>query len=273
MESYEVDVVSLLKNDDKYKVKEYVDKQNINLYGFYLKDASRNLYNYFLSLILFKPLSIKRNYSKKLILFLQNEYHNNIDAVIVDHFLMYPYVKYLDKRQDFKVILHEHNAEYVLWRRYSKNCNSLLLKIATLFESYRIELYEKKIINNSKCVFATVDDIKSLQRLSNRSIKYYETLHLGDDQQLMLPDLKKPNFNTLLFVGTLSWEANVDGLIWFFEMIWPELIKINKDIKINIVGKNAPEKLVKYSKLYDNIFFLGFVDDLESLYVSSDLFI
>ncbi len=83
-------------------------------------------------------------------------------------------------------------------------------------------------------------------------------------------DIKKDKIeNTILFVGSLDYEPNNEGLIWFLNSILP-LIKIK--LKLKIVGSgNASVELVNLLKKIHNTELLGFVENLDNHYIQSDL--
>jgi len=78
---------------------------------------------------------------------------------------------------------------------------------------------------------------------------------------------------SLLYVGSLGWEANVDGLLWFIDRVWPELIKKHPNLIFNIVGKNPDKRLIEAVKPYQGIKLTGFVDDLEPYFQQHRVFI
>jgi glycosyltransferase involved in cell wall biosynthesis len=99
------------------------------------------------------------------------------------------------------------------------------------------------------------------------------TYHLGDDNQLHLPSLAfDKSKKALLYIGTLSWEANVDGLLWFFESIWPKIKAIHHDLHFYVVGGNADPRLLDAAKTLEGVEFTGFVDELEPYFQKALLF-
>ena len=58
---------------------------------------------------------------------------------------------------------------------------------------------------------------------------------------------------TISFMGTLSWEPNIDGLIWFLEQVWPLVIKQEPEVLFYIMEK-PNERIVKHVKTTKNNF-------------------
>ncbi|MBD3843801.1 MAG: glycosyltransferase, partial [Campylobacterales bacterium] len=106
------------------------------------------------------------------------------------------------------------------------------------------------------------------------SNKFYPTYHLGNTHLLEAPSITfEQTKKSLLYIGTLTWEANVDGLVWFLEEIWYGIKIANPEICLSIVGKNPDKRIIDLTKNDSSIDLVGFVDDLEEYYSSSRIFI
>jgi glycosyltransferase involved in cell wall biosynthesis len=67
-------------------------------------------------------------------------------------------------------------------------------------------------------------------------------------------------------VGFLGWEANVLGLTWFLDDIWPQLKAAHPDLALDIVGKHPDDRLQTRAARDESIRLLGYVADLETVY-------
>ena len=67
-------------------------------------------------------------------------------------------------------------------------------------------------------------------------------------------------------VGKMSYSPNSDGVTRFLEQVWPSFHERYPDTQYFIVGKGAPEVDVKLWNSFEGVKYLGFVEDLESLY-------
>lgn len=65
----------------------------------------------------------------------------------------------------------------------------------------------------------------------------------------------------LMFVGGFSHRPNVDAVKWLANEILPELVKHIPDVKIHILGSNAPQEVLNLAN--DNLVVEGFVSDEE----------
>jgi len=267
---YELTIGTLLKNNDINETKNFLSSiQSCELIS-NLVDIPRTGLNFLRSIFKNVPLNIYRNYNEEFYKKIA-KIINSFDVVIVDHYVMYQYIPQSFKK---KKILHQHNAEFIMWNRYAELEQNLVKKMLLKFEAFRIKRYENKICINSDIILAAPNDIDILTKLGVSEKKFYLTYHLNNDDYSQFPNL---NFekaeNALMYVGTLSWEANIDGLVWFIENHWNLLKKEIPDLIFYIIGKNPDIKIINAIKDKEGIECTGFVDDLEEYFVKAKVFI
>ena len=275
-QNYQLTVGSILKGNDGENTEEFLKKSALK--DFYCESINvpRTAWNLCKSYLKNMPLNLYRTFSKK---FAETtrKYADKFDVIFIDHYEMYQYVPSTFKG---KVILHQHNAEYVMWKRLAEIERNLIKKMTILAESLRIRSYEKRICSQSDLVFAAPNDIKELISLGINPENFNLTYHLGDEALLEQPNVDfRSTEKALLYVGTLSWEANIDGLIWFIENSWSSLKKIHPDLKLYIIGsiyikgRNTAQRIEAACKGKSGIVMTGFVENLEDYYAKSRVFI
>jgi len=268
-EHYDLDCACFLKGEDQKFVEEFKSTlKDSQLYSETI-NIKRTPINLIKSYIDNKALSLYRNYSLKLESWII-ERANLYDVIFVDHFLMF---QYIPKDYKGKVILHQHNAEHIMWERLASIEKNPIKKIIIYCESLRIKKYEKKICNAADFVLAAPNDIEVLKLISHKAT-FKETLHLGDEDLLNKPkSIFSETENQIVYVGTLSWEANSDGVKWFLKEIWPGLSASLPNLKFIIAGKGADNELQSLIRSANNVIYQGFVEDLDSLYAKSRVFV
>jgi len=230
----------------------------------------RNVLTLIKSYLFSNSLNLYRNRSstfKSLI----EEKADQYDILLVDHYEMFQYVP-----SDYKgkVIIHTHNAEFELWRRMAGLSKNPLLKLALRLESKRVKNYEAKIFKLADLVYASPSDIQSFQMSGMETDNFKITYHLGNDELLKLPPMQfEHTEKSLLFMGTLSWEPNIDGLLWFIEEVFPLLQKQHQDLKLYVLGKQTDERLAEAAKTFSGIELCGFIDHIESYLDKSRVFV
>ena len=70
----------------------------------------------------------------------------------------------------------------------------------------------------------------------------------------------------LFTVGAMNYGPNKEGVTRFLKQIWPSFHKKYPNVQYYIVGKGAPEAEAKLWNGVEGVKYLGYVEDLESLY-------
>ncbi|MFT4824738.1 MAG: glycosyltransferase involved in cell wall biosynthesis [Halioglobus sp.] len=212
------------------------------------------------------PLNVHRTYNEQL--------QNNIaalaseqDVVFLDHYEVYPYLP-----TDYQglAVYHAHNAYFKIWERYAQLPGNPVVRAVAYMESRRVKKYETEVSNNTDLSFAAPNDALELAKSGASKDKLHNTFHLGDDQQLELPEVQYANTEKkLMYVGFLGWEPNSHGLLWFIEKVWPKLVERHPDLKMDIVGKGQDKRLQDAAAKWVGITLKGFVPDLQEIYNNS----
>jgi glycosyltransferase involved in cell wall biosynthesis len=210
-----------------------------------------------------RPLNVHRSYDAALaaqVARLADEH----DLVFVDH---YEAAAYLPANYPGPVIYHAHNAYHQIWQRFAELPGKPAYRAAAWLEAKRVRRAELQIARRADLVFASPNDAELLTRGGIDRNRIAPTYHLGDDTQLALPELRfSATEKRLLYVGLLSWEANVQGLLWFLADVWPAVKRQHPDLAFDIVGKNPTEKLRSTVAALQDVELLGFVESLEEVY-------
>ena len=269
-EHYDLGIATLLAEEDPGYRDEFTSKIRLSHFHGEALGRKRTVGNLLLSYLHRMPLSYYRNYSPS---FKKHVLRNagNYDALLLDSSLMFPYVP---RYYPCRVMLHEHNAEYIIWSRFRGFEKNVLKKIVLLLEAWRIKNAERDACKAACAIFAAPNDIRNLVRLGIPEEKFFETYHLGKEERLDLPDIDFHNTEkALLFVGTLEWEPNLDGLTWFISRVWDTLKARHPDLTFFIVGRNPNLMLRNLVRNRKDIRLTGFVEKLEPYYSRCRVFV
>lgn len=267
---YALSVACFLKNEDVAYKAEFEQKTPLQNFIALELNVRRSAKNFILSNLQGIPLNLFRNKSAVFSEKISHSIHP-YDIIFCDHYVMF---QYIPENFKGKVILHQHNCEYLIWKRYADIEKNLFKKLALHNQAYRIKTYEQKICEQADVILAAPNDTDELVRIGANRTKFLETYHLGDDHLLDMPSLQfKANNNELLYIGTLSWEANIDGLLWFNREIWPIVKQQHPGIHFTIIGKHADSRLVDMASNDEQITLTGFVEDVEPYFQKAAVFI
>jgi glycosyltransferase involved in cell wall biosynthesis len=164
-------------------------------------------------------------------------------------------------------LLHEHNAEYVIWQRQSEIEKGPLRWVAAS-EAVRLKRYEAATIRRFDRVFAVSDADRRLVVALGADERRVGVLPNIPDPALL--DQPAPAFAdtepVILYFGTLSWQPNIEGLMRVLTSIFPAVRKTVPDARLIVAGAGASRALRERVHATDGAEFRGRVEDPEPLY-------
>ncbi len=218
------------------------------------------------------PLSIERNRSPHM----QKLVYDSVrgwqpDAIFVDSWLM---AQYLPPDYEGLKLMHEHNAEFELWERQAKLESGPRKSVASK-EAERVRTYEREILTRFDAVFAVSEnDRRSLAGLGADVSRVHVLPNIPDRTLLNLPvlafDATEP---VILYIGTLSWQPNMEGVDRFASSVFPEVHKRVPESRLIVGGRGAPKSLAQKVTSTPGAEFVGDIDDPEVLYATARVFV
>lgn len=199
---------------------------------------------------------------------------NSYDCVYFDHLQMCVYRNLIFKLlPNAKFILDEHNCEAVIMVRNAKTSNNILKKLFLQFEGYKLGKFESKMLKtmNANIVLSNEDYIE-LKKQCGEDFKH-TIISIGVQDRGRKKETSKSDILNIMFLGTLTWEPNNQGLIWFLSQVMPLLIKDDINFHLYIVGKNPSADVKKLSESYQNITITGYVESVDEYYDKCDCMI
>lgn len=219
------------------------------------------------------PLSIERNRSGRMAELASAWLRDGeYGAVFVDSWLM---AQYLPPGFPGLALLHEHNAEHVMWHRQAQRERNPLLRTLIRLEHGRVRSYEAAILPRFDIVFAVSEaDRQALIELQAAPERLRVLPNLPDPSLLERPGLSfGATEPMILYFGTLSWQPNLEGLERFLRFVFPLVRQRMPQVRFVIAGKGAPSRLRRLARRTAGVEFLGPVADAEPLYRRARLFI
>jgi glycosyltransferase involved in cell wall biosynthesis len=218
------------------------------------------------------PLSIQRNRSREMrsqIERLTADRHH--DVAFVDGWLMAQ-----DLPEDFPGIrlLHEHNAEYVMWQRHAALETRRARRTLVRFEAGRVRRYERSILERFDTVFVVSEpDRRALLELGEAPEDVRVLPNVPDPELAERPSLNPAPDPVLLFFATLSWPPNAEGLTRFIAEGFPPLLERIPKARLVVAGSGAPDALIRFAQRARGVEYAGPVDDDERLYRRARCFV
>ncbi len=178
------------------------------------------------------------------------------------------YLEVLPSNTTSKSILIFHNTAFDQYARIFRVERRLIVKIRALLHSLAMRWWEPRYAERfDHCVAVSEADQNLLKEMNPRL--QLDVIPNGVDTQLyqLLPRESTPP--ALLFIGKMSYSANVDAIIYFCQEILPIIRRTISDISVWVVGSN-PTPAVKQLE-GDGVRVTGFVDEIEPYYKKSSV--
>ena len=234
------------------------------------------------SLLLRKPLSVAYFYSPSLQRTIDRWLAaENYDAVICFSSPMAEYIfrsilRMLGLARNPQLIMDFCDLDSDKWLQYSQQ-SRFPLNLVYRMENERLFEYEKRVnrfFDHSLFVAKQEADLLLCRHPEARNITIVPN---GIDHEYFSPDVLQPNpprhakaGPLLLFTGAMDYHANIDGVTWFADHIFPLIKQRFAGAEFYVVGSNPHESVLKLQQR-DGVKVTGFVEDIRPYYQAADI--
>jgi len=195
---------------------------------------------------------------------------NHYDIIQIEGPYLGIYVPEIRKLSDAKIVFRSHNVEYEIWQRKAQNENNRIRRayLNSLFK--RIRRFEINVMMSCDLMVTVSERDEQILRNHNftgPSITVPSGIHIRDYQCKPVPQNEK-----ICFIGALDWMPNQEGILWFIEKVFGEIVKRAPGTELHIAGRNAPEDLIRKLNV-PGVIYHGEVDDAHKFLKTSNILI
>jgi glycosyltransferase involved in cell wall biosynthesis len=186
------------------------------------------------------------------------------DVVVVD----FPHAGVLvPRRIDAASVMFTHNVEAEIFERHAARGKGIW-RLVWADQSRKMNRFEGETLRRFDSVIAVSK--RDADVLAKRyGLAQVAEIDTGVDLDFFAassadeaPD-PGPDGGTLVFTATMSWAANVEGIHFLLDEVWPSLVAARPRINAVIIGRNPPASLSdKIKERGLNVTLTGFVDDI-----------
>jgi len=190
------------------------------------------------------------------------------DAVFIDYLNMSVYGRYIRSRYGHQCkhfIFKDHNREYELVRQEAEKSSGLKSWLLS-FEWKRTLKYEIETIQNAELVFSVCDENTNFCKKYNANA--YTMLPTYD--MLPSPERAAKPGNGIIYIGNLSWSANLEGLTWFVDHVLAKIRQAVPDATLTVVGSGLDSNPFHCKAGID---YRGYIKDISKIYLDQKVFI
>jgi glycosyltransferase involved in cell wall biosynthesis len=158
-------------------------------------------------------------------------------------------------------VLFQHNVEAVIWKRHVEQAPNPIARAYLSVQARRMEAFERNVCRRSAHVVAVSDlDVKTMT--AAYGVNNIDAVETGVDLDYFAPPESSEPKADLVFVGSMDWLPNIDGVRFFSEEILPRIRARMPECKIAIVGRRPGSAIEELGKRDPNIIVTGTVPDV-----------
>lgn len=184
------------------------------------------------------------------------------DVIVTSTEVMAAYALQVDRSV---LVLEEHNSmTRWMWERYQ--CATSSLRRLFYWASWqKMRYYEARLLNQFDLCTMVSDQDRDVTRSSLPGYKgRVEVVPNGVDCQYNHPDLDVPQANSLVFNGSLTYDANYDAMRYFLREVYPLVQSQCPELALTITGSTTGVD-VDALTLHPGVHFSGYVNDVRPL--------
>lgn len=169
-------------------------------------------------------------------------------------------------------VLFTHNVETEIFDRHRKLADSWVMR----------EIWSRQHRKMKKFESETLAQFNAVIGVSDRDCDYFRE-EWGIENCAPIPTGVDTDFfsyqdpidsRQIVFCGSMDWMANIDAVDYFFEQVWPHVVRKRPDARMKVVGRSPPAQLVKRITDRSTAWeFTGFVDDVRDHVCGAGVFV
>jgi glycosyltransferase involved in cell wall biosynthesis len=188
------------------------------------------------------------------------------DAVHADQLWMAPYVEYvhsLTGRKPLRV-LDQHNAVFMILRRLAQGERNPLKRQVARLEAHKLAHYEAELCARfERVVWVTREDYAAVaaEAAPDRPVVNSGVIPICIDTTEQGVIERRQPARRVTFLGGLHYPPNAQGVLWFAQHIFPQVLAGAPDAVLTVLGKQPPPALANLGIPPANLEITGYVND------------
>lgn len=166
-------------------------------------------------------------------------------------------------------VLFQHNVEYVIRRRHWEQESNPLRKWLLDAEWRKARAVEAEVCRACDHVL-TVSEEDAQQIRSEFGAPRVSALPTGVDADYFQPLPATPQPGRLVFVGSMDWHPNEDGIFWFAREVFPRIRRQAPQATLAVVGRNPSPRLRELAAAQPGVEITGTVPDVRPFLAAAE---
>jgi glycosyltransferase involved in cell wall biosynthesis len=160
------------------------------------------------------------------------------------------------------VVLFQHNVESVIWERRAQHAGNPAERAFMRLQARRMREFEKKTCVDAGAVIAvSQSDADLMKQMFGLSDVGWVATGVNIEYFARPPKVDGPAHD-LVFIGSMDWMPNVDGMQWFVREVLPLIRRQRPGVSLAVVGRNPPPEIQSLAHNEPGITVTGTVPDV-----------
>jgi glycosyltransferase involved in cell wall biosynthesis len=159
------------------------------------------------------------------------------------------------------VVLFQHNVEAVIWQRHVLVPQPALRRAYFRAQWQRMRRYEAEQCRRfARVIAVSATDAERMRR--EYQVASVGCVPTGVDLEYFSASLRQRQSRELVFVGSMDWMPNEDGIRWFATEVFGRLQASVEDVRLTVVGRSPSRSLRELASRNAAIEVTGTVEDV-----------
>lgn len=191
------------------------------------------------------PLTVAKYYSSIMTNQLNKLSFDSFDIIHCEHLHMAPMIP----RGHSRFVLDAHNVESQIAGRYAEAEGNPVKRALLNWNHKRLERFEMEVVRTSDLVLAVSEEDRRTFTSFNPGSNV-QLLENGVDIDFFMP-VNHQEVESLVFVGSMDWKPNIDGIDYFLNDILPIIRRSYPGVTVAVVGKDPSPALIARASAHE----------------------
>ena len=194
-----------------------------------------------------------------------DEMRATVDRLLREHSFDHVVCDFLSSAPHFsdlsRAVLFQHNVEAMIWKRHLEHAGSPLRRYYFRRQARLMLEYEGQVCRSVKSIIAVSEaDAEKMRALYG--VSRVTAVPTGVDVDFFRPATEAQQATDLVFVGSMDWMPNIDGVVWFVREVLPLIKKKLPDCSLAVVGRTPGREVTELAEREPGIRITGTVKDV-----------
>ena len=179
------------------------------------------------------------------------------DRAVVDHLAPTSYFPEMER-----AVFFQHNVETVIWRRRAQHSANALSRWYNGMQARRMLEYETRVSQAAGQIVA-VSETDACEMRDLFHVKQIAVIPTGVNLEYFeRPEGNSETKTDMVFVGSMDWMPNVDGMTWFAREVLPIIRGRRPGCSVTIAGRMPPPEIRRLAEEDPKIRVTGTAPDI-----------